>query len=160
MKKMNTKLFSKIADAHKFIKENREDGCICPCCGKVAKVYKRKLNSGMCIELITLYKLTKRSATNTFFHHTKFAKVTGGEISKLVNWGLVVEKTKDDEDITNDRISGYWKITKKGINFVENRITVKSHVYLYNNELLGFSSLNANIIDCLGKKFSYHKLMK
>lgn len=150
-------IFPLLSDAIEFVENNKSVGCICPCCNQIAKVYKRKLNSGMALELIQLYKLSKKKDT-VFFHHTEFAKLTGGEISKLSYWGLVQEKPKDEND-TDKKTSGYWSITEIGSNFVENKISIESHIYLYDAEFLGFSETKTNIIESLGKKFNYQELM-
>jgi hypothetical protein len=149
-------IFPLLSDAIAFVKKNKGDGCICPCCGQIAKVYKRKLNNGMAFELISLYKLSKLK--DDFYHHTKFAKLTGGEISKLSYWGLVIEKEKqkDEED---KKTSGYWAITEKGKLFAENKIRLKSHIFLYDAKLLGFSDTEIDIIESLGNKFNYRELM-
>ena len=34
-------------DAEQWVEDNREDGAECPCCGQLAKVYKRPLNVTM-----------------------------------------------------------------------------------------------------------------
>jgi len=154
---MTTDLFTSIEEAKTWVKKNSEIGCICPCCNRLVKVYKRKLNSGMAQELIALYLLSQNDFETKFYHHTNFAKVTGGELSKLVHWGLVSEKEND----TNDKkTSGYWGITKKGILFVENKITVEKYIYLLDAELVSLSEETTTIKDSLGSKFNYNDLIK
>ena len=43
--------------------------------------------------------------------------------------------------------------------FVENKIEIESHVYLYDAEFLGHSDTKTNVIECLGNKFNYQELM-
>ena len=62
----------------------------------------------------------------------------------------------EDADKKN---SGYWKITQKGIDFVNNKIQVPSHVHIYNGKVLGFADTTTNIIKSLGTKFSFYELM-
>lgn len=157
IKKMTTDLFTSIEEAKTWIKNNSDAGCICPCCNRLIKVYKRKLNSGMAQELIGLYLLSYNDIETKFYHHTNFAKVTGGELSKLAHWGLVSEKENNDND---KKTSGFWGITKKGILFVENKISVEKYIYLLDAELIGLSIENTTIIDSLGDKFNYNELIK
>ena len=69
----------------------------------------------------------------------------------------LIEEEIDHE--TEKKNSGYWKITKKGIEFIEQKIEVPSHVHIYNGKVLGFADTTTNIITSLGNKFSYKELM-
>jgi hypothetical protein len=157
IKKMTTDLFTSVEEAKSWIKSNSNSGCICPCCNRLVKVYKRKLNSGMAQELINLYYLSRNDEQTEFYHHTKFAKVSGGELSKLTHWGLVSEKENNEED---KKTSGFWGITEKGIRFVENKVEVEKYIYLLDAELIGYSSDTTNIVESLGNKFNYPELME
>jgi hypothetical protein len=156
IKKMNSDLFTTIEEAKMWVNQNSKIGCICPCCDRLIKVYKRKLNSGMSQELIALYELSRNDLETIFFHHTQFAKVSGGELSKLTHWGLVCEKPNSIQD---KKTSGFWGITEKGIQFVENKISVEKYIYLLDAELISYSKEKTNIIESLGNKFSYPELM-
>lgn len=155
--KMTTDLFTSIEEAKTWVKKNSETGCICPCCNRLVKVYKRRLNSGMAQEIISLYVLSYNDFEAKFYHHTQFAKVTGGELSKLLHWGLVSEKVNTIDD---KKTSGFWSITQKGILFVENKINVEKYIYLLDAELIALSQETTNIIESLGNKFNYPELMK
>jgi hypothetical protein len=155
MKKMQKQLFTTLKESIEWVSENQKDGCICPCCEQISKIYKRRLNSGMAYELIALYKI---SIFGEYVHHSRFSETTGGEISKLRYWGLVIEKPKSDDK--NTRTSGFWAITEKGIDFVLNKIKVSRHLFLYDAKFLGFSKEETNIIESLGKSFNYEELMR
>ncbi len=119
----------------------------------------------MAQELIALYSLSYNDDDSDikFYHHTKFAKVSGGELSKLKHWGLVVEKENDlDEKILDGekKTSGFWGITKKGKNFVENKISVEKYIFLLDATLIDTSeNERTNIEDALGNKFNYNEIM-
>lgn len=149
-------LFTSVEEAKNWVKKNSQTACFCPCCNRLVKVYKRKLNSGMAQELIALYCLSFKDLQTKFYHHTKFAKVSGGELSKLTHWGLVCEKPNTLED---KRTSGFWGITEKGIRFVENKISVEKYIYLLDAELISHSEETTNIIESLGSKLNYTELM-
>ena len=156
IKKMNGDLFTTIQQAKDWVNTNNETGCICPCCDRLVKMYKRKLNSGMAQELIALYILSFNDLETKFYHHTNFAKVSGGELSKLTHWGLVLEKQNNVDD---KKTSGFWGITEKGIKFVENKINVEKYIFLLDAELISYSKETTNIIESLGNKFNYSELM-
>lgn len=74
-----------------------------------------------------------------------------GDFSKLKYWGLIQP---------NEESEGFYKITQKGIDFVEGKTKVESHVMLYNNKFYGFKGNYVGIKECLKKKFNYEKLME
>ena len=157
MNRMRNNLMTMLNEGIEWVNTNKNNGCICPCCGQIAKTYKRKLNSGMAVELINLYKLSKNS-NDQWHHHSAFASVKGGEISKLLYWGLVEEMSKDSEQ-AKTKTSGYWSITQKGKMFVTRKIMVEKHIYVFDTKLLGFSDEYTDIVDSLGSKFNYQELI-
>lgn len=153
-------IFPLLSDAIEFIEKNKSNGCICPCCNQIIKVYKRALNSVMSRCLIRLYVIDKN---NNKYHHVK--KIVSGisdtgtnDFSKLKYYGFIEEQPKDSSN-TKTRTSGFWRITEKGRLFVENKTSAESHIYLCNASLLGFSETKTSIIESLGKKFNYNELM-
>lgn len=153
-------IFPLLSDAIEFVENNKSVGCICPCCNQIVKVYKRALNSVMSRCLIRLYIIDKGENE---YHHVK--KIVSGisdtgtnDFSKLKYYGFIEEKPKDNND-TKTRTSGFWKITDKGRLFVEMKSSAKSHIYLCDAELLGFSDKTVDIQETLGVKFNYHELM-
>lgn len=164
-----------LKEAKQFLRENFEKGVACPCCDQFVKQYKRKLNSGMALFLIGLYKLYKRDdkvlskTINSELHSTlqfysnkevfevMSLSVTSLDYSVLRHFGLtearVTEGTKRD--------SGHWRITGSGICFVEiyRNVSCHKYVYLYNNKRQGVSDEKITIQEALGSKFDYKELM-
>ena len=60
-----------LKEVKKDLKDAYEDGCICPCCHQHVQLYKRKLNSGMAITLLRMYKHFKVGA---YYHVKDFLK--------------------------------------------------------------------------------------
>lgn len=146
---------NKIAEAKQFLKDNFEDGCICPCCHQPVKMYKRKLNSVMSRMLIQLYFL--KDEWNHVSDIAKGISDTGtNDFSKLRNWLLIEQKKNED---SKKKTSGFWKITPLGRLFVEGKVTVPSFVNIYNTKKYGESTEMITIEDALGVKFNYQKLM-
>lgn len=151
------KLTDTLEDAKQYTREHWEKGVRCPCCDQLVKLYKRPLYGTIAVNLIRLYKLDRSQ-----YHH--IAKILlpnssgGGDFAKLIYWGLVEEQQKDEED-TVSRTSGMWKITQKGIDFVNKKTKLYSHVLIYDGRFLGLSGNEVDIKDVLGKKFNYEELM-
>ena len=133
------------------------NGATCACCGQLVKLYKRKFNSSMARDLIALYR--KTDSGYTYYHSEEIAKGnhSSREISRVLHWGLVEEQPNQHDK--NKRTSGYWRITSKGMKFVEGRNEIASHIFIYNQRLYGFSDTNISIHQALGNKFSYPELM-
>jgi hypothetical protein len=158
MEQMTSNLFTTLEEARNWLLKNKQVGAICPCCAQLVKVYKRKLNASMAVELISLYKLNKR-APDAFFHHKKFIDnwTRGGDFAKLLYWDLIQEQPKDPEQ--DKRTSGTYRITQRGIAFVERLIVIPTHCYVCTGQPLGFSEEQGDIVACLDSKFSYSELM-
>ena len=133
----------------------RKDNVHCPVCDQKVKVYRRKLNSNMVRFLISL---CAKCRDGSWVHHERLA-YKGRDYAHLRQFGLAVWKTIKD-DTSGARTSGYWKPTEEGKQFVAGRVTVPSHVLLYNNKVLGFSDEKVGVREALGKKFDYDELMK
>lgn len=142
-----------IEDAKNYLRQNFKEGVICPCCTQLVKLYSYKINSGMILVLISMYKSNKE-----WVHPLKDLKTNNGDYAKLRFWGLL--QSSSDEPEEDKKSSGFWKITDKGKKFVENSITIKEKAYLFNNKCYGFTGEEINIVQALGNKFSYSELMQ
>lgn len=153
-----------LAAARQWVLDNRREGAVCPCCDQLAKVYKRKLNQCMVYALLLIYRAQQRNAdwihAPSYLH--KNAKrgptVRGGDFAKLVHWGLIETKPESDRGDGSKR-AGYYKITSKGRDFVDGKIRLPKHVFLYASAFLGFSDESTSFRDAFGEKFNYDELM-
>ena len=141
-----------LAEARAMVEAGRDDGIACPCCGQYAKVYNRKFNANMARFLISLFR---RHEELEWVHYRK-CNFTGRDYPYVSLWGLAETNCSDE---TTKRMSGFWRLTPNGRLFVQGRIRVPSHCYLYNNEALHFSDTWTTIREALGKKFNYAELM-
>lgn len=148
-----------VSEAQDDLVLHLEEGTVCFCCGQSVKLYPRFLNSTMARGLMWL--TNEYLATNDWVDKARIGPAwiqkCGGEFAKLEWWDLIEPKPNDD---TKKRTSGIWRPTNKGIDFVYNRIYVRSPVLLYNNELFGFGGNKITIVDALTKDFDYNVLMK
>lgn len=144
-----------IKEVKEHLRENFENGTECPCCGQFVKLYKRKFGSVMARTLIRLNRMPHH------YNHVKdivqgISDTGTNDFSKMKYWGLIEEQSNDDNGKKN---SGYWAITQKGEEFVNMRLEIPSHAFVYNSTLQGFSNGYTNIIQALGNKFNYKELM-
>lgn len=147
-----------VAEARAELEKRIGDGLRCPCCGQMAKRYRRKLNSGMASGLIAFYRQV--AGLSEWVHVAKDTTLSrlGGDWAKLELWGLIESKVEDRED--NGPHSGIWRLTEKGADFVRGQIALPAHVLIYDNQMLGYDdSERVTIRDALGKKFDYEELM-
>lgn len=153
---MQKDLFGNVAreDFHAALKRGEELDC--PCCGRFAKIYKRKLYSSVAAQLIKLYRIG--GLTN--YVHVAALVATGssgvGDFSKAAYWGLIEEKEHEPDD---KKTSGYWMLTMKGSAFVRRAIKIPNYVLVYDAKVLSFEGDEVSIQDCLGEHFSYTELM-
>jgi hypothetical protein len=150
-----------LEDVRAWLLENMDRGARCHCCNQFVKVYNRKLNSGMAACLVVLNRLQKLEPGQWLYvpdlvqAHPVLAN--SREYPKLRYWGLVETRETDDPD---KKDSGYWRVTELGGEFAEGRVTIPSHVRIYDRRLLDFSGEDVDIEACLGNKFSYRELME
>lgn len=138
----------------------RRKAAKCPCCTQTVKVYPRKIYSTMARGLIELYKM---NALKPDYYHIgtieSMRQSGGGDFAKLTYWGLVEEMPKDAAQ-TNQRTSGYWRITEQGKEFVMNNLRVPEFVDVFNGNPLRMYGDPVGIQDALGKDFDYEELMR
>ena len=137
-------------------------GTHCKACDQWAKVYHNKFNSSMARTAILLYGYCKKNPDEWLHcgdyliqNHHQLKGVHG----KLCRYELM-EKNKDAEPINGAKSSGLYRMTAKGIAFVEERLTVPEYWTQYNGKTLHFDGDTIGIRDALGKHFDYKELMR
>lgn len=151
-----------LEEARAWLRERVREGATCPCCKRLAKVYKRKLNSGMAYFLIRLYRKRGFRPThiNDFIGEEKMtASMVGGVL--LHQWGLIEEIPEWEQALSQEKYkSGFYRVTKLGAQFAENRVRVNKFVYLYDNRIVRGDGDEAtvSITEALGDKFDYQEL--
>ena len=141
-----------LSEARALLRELAEEGHNCPCCGQLAKIYERKINSTMARALITLY----RHGGDADFKHCPSLPGDTHEISQFAWWGLVTDKDSRREDGGR---AGYWRLTSLGVDFVTGRATVRRLARVYDHRCLSLIGDDVGIDECLGDKFDYRELM-
>ena len=137
-----------IRQARDHMSEYFDEGTKCPCCGQFVKKYKRKLNSGMARTLTQIFK----DNPDRYVDVKEFLRSKGYKNSHdwtlLKHWGILTVR----ED-------GMYKITQMGRNFLSGFPT-HSHIYMYNNKMMGFGEGQTTISEALGEPFDLQELME
>ena len=154
-----------LEEAKAFVQHHLRDGVTCPCCGQLAKVYKRSINSTMALALCLIYQHFAKNPDHAWVHIPQFliqvkrdSTIAGGDVVKLRYWGLL-ERVVGERDDGSNRL-GHYKITEIGKQFVLGKIAVPKYVYLYNQLLLRLSEEMTTIHEALGDRFNFFELMR
>lgn len=143
-----------LADAQVWLRNRVDKGERCPCCTQFAKVYRRKINSGMARSLIRMYHISP----GDWIHLPTEIGARSREEGKLAYWGLVEEENTLRPDGGR---AGYWRITPLGHAFVLGNIALPKYARIYDGRCLGLdTSEKATIKDALGTAFDYDDLMQ
>jgi hypothetical protein len=136
-----------IRQARDHMSEHFDEGTKCPCCGQFVKKYKRKLNSGMVRTLIQIYRHHPTSYVHVKDMLKCYKYPNSHDWTLLKHWGILT---------VNDR--GMYKITQMGMAFLGGAPT-HSHIYMYNNKMMGFAGDSTTISEAYGEPFSLTELM-
>ncbi len=148
-----------LVDAKAWLRERVRKGETCPCCTQFAKVYRRKLNTGMVRVLIWLYHQPTEAGGWVDVANTAPVWVhRNREIGRLALWGFVEARSIEKGDSRKD--SGVYRITETGSTFVLGKLRVPAHALIYANRLLRLDDTSMVAVrDALGK-FDYEELMR
>ena len=116
----------------------KEHEATCPLCKETHRVYERPLNNAMVGALVFLGRV-RRDEGDKWVHVSSEAPkqlVASSEHSKLRYWDLI-EPQPPDEDSKN---RGMWRITDKGMRFLNGQISVPESILLLNGDLVGYGT--------------------
>lgn len=145
-----------LTQAQAWLRNRVNEGERCPCCNQFAKVYRRKINSGMARALVAMY----RYAGTDWLHKPTALSGLGAaarDESLLRYWSLIEEATEPRDDGGR---AGWWRVTPHGEQFLLGHATVPKYVFVYDGRLLSLDqSERVSIHDALGDRFNYGDLM-
>jgi hypothetical protein len=144
-----------LGEAREILAKKLFDGeeIICPTCTQKCKVYPRKINKTMAKTLVTMFL----AGAIHHFVHTPSLDGDTHEASQLSWWGLIEDEGSRRPDGGR---AGYWKMTKKGEQFIQGQIQVPKLAQVYDGIVYGFDDNEMiNIDDALGSPFDYKELM-
>lgn len=145
-----------LKEAKQIVFDGAQEGVDCPCCGMYVKEWKKTIISVAAASLIKLVQLFEKE--EKFYHLSEFNVLESDRnFSQLVLWDLVEAMSNDNP---HKRASGMYQPTKIGVLFAKGDVDVKKYVHTLNNRLLKSSGDRIDIVDALGKKFDYAKLVE
>lgn len=131
----------------------------CPCCGRYAQVYRRRIHHSVARQLGDMMALG--GGRERRFVHASILIPHGntgtGDIGKAAYWGLI-EKMKHVSG--QQKSSGYWRLTGHGVDFVEGRVKIMAVALVFDDEVIGFDGKEVSFLECLDVKFDYTKNME
>jgi hypothetical protein len=116
---------------------------LCECCGKVAKLYKRKLTPSHCVALLRVYFHYKHSPeVNDVLDYFEYKKLFSGEYAalqthflQLAYWDLIEAKGRLDEHGNFIREGNLYRISEQGIKYAQRERGIPKEVQLYNGKV-------------------------
>jgi hypothetical protein len=155
-----------LSEARQALQVKLDKGAECPCCGHYAKRYRRALSALMARYLIALYHLTK---DGSWVHNRDvLAQIenrgsNASDYNYLRHWGLTqpADSSREEDKKAGRKpgANGQWRITRKGMEFVEGAIRVPQRLVHVGKKIEGFSGVDITIRDALATKFDYAELM-
>lgn len=139
--------------AKNWLRERVDDGEHCPCCGQLAKVYRRQLNAAMARALIMFWRA---GATTDWVHGPTLLRGARADEGKLRYWGLLDEQYAKRDDGGR---AGWWRVTTAGARFVAGTSRVPKYALVYDGRCLGLGGEFITIHDALATRFNYDQLM-
>jgi len=152
-----------LEEARQYLHDNIREGLNCPCCGQIARVYRRKLNRIMAQSLVAFYRHATRKAgpkrREVWFHALEVLtqeapEVRGsGDYAKLRYWGL----------IETGPAGGVFCLTRLGVEFVQGRCRVPRYVHVFNDNVVQVKDDDPeppiDVREALGEGFDLKELM-
>lgn len=144
-----------------ILKMTNSKGRPCDACGRLLKVYNRRLTSLIVAGMIRLFVLMERNPS-TRYHHVRNLGVSGngGEFAQARRWGFSEEAPKEKDKDT--RTSGMWTLTSYGIDFLNLKVQAPLYAVMqWGSRHVGFSGepIDARKAVEHRNKFSYSELM-
>jgi len=150
-----------IQEAKDYLKRNYEEGVNCPCCDQLVKLYRRKFNKIMARGLISLVRAYGQSGGKPVHVHDiplddRDVRSMGGSFALLRHWSLI---KPEQAESAYKRLSGLWRPTQAGIDFVHRKTEVPEYLNMYNNKVISISTSQIGIVKALGTEFDYKQMM-
>ena len=144
-----------IGEGRDWLRERREVGAECPLCHQLAKVYRRTITSAMARALALIWH-EGGWGSRLYVHVPSVDPARGGDVAKLEHWGLLEEERTVR---TDGGRAGYWRVTRKGEDWLNGSVSVPKYARMYDGRLLSLTGPAWTVFEALGKRFDYRELM-
>jgi len=149
-----TSSFASVREA--FLKQLGLRPADCPCCGQMAKHYRRSIHRKMAVALAFLYREDQKRPGDWVNVREIYGPGLSGDYAKLRHWGLIEPKDTRTKTVNS---SGFWKITETGKNFVRNGAAIPKYAFVFDNVCLKTEGPPITFFECAGKKFDYDQVV-
>jgi hypothetical protein len=138
-------LFVTLNEGIAFVQANKEDGCFCPCCNQLVKVYSWKMYRAT---VQFLWWLSRQPEGRG--HYKTYARLYGpiSNFSTPRYWEFIVQA---------GRKTGEWQLTQDGRDFLNGKPFPK-YAYVTNATVQGYSKEQVRIRISHGEDFDYEEL--
>ena len=160
-----------LGEERERLRDHWHRGTRCACCGQNVKLYRRKLNVGMALTLLSFWRTTSRlpaghdgwlHAEDTFKDDPSLPSTARGDFPKL-RWWRLIERAEGQRPDGNPS-TGYYRLTERGRLFCQRRLHVRPAVYLYLDREYpapdGADQAPVSIVDALGTRFDYMEVTR
>lgn len=125
-----------VMEARAQVEKDLKAGCQVkdPVTGRVAQVYDRGITRKMVEVMAVIYHLTRKNPD--IYVDASSLKTRGGDYGKLRHWGLIEQGTDFKQGVLHTK--PLWRITAKGISFIEDGIEIPKKVLVFNDRRVGY----------------------
>ena len=136
----------------------------CPVCGHTSNKNILPINKTNATCLMVLYGISQKEG-NRFYHVKELEEKShlmaismngGGDFSRMRHWGFIEEMPK----VKKVRTSGYWRITDRGKEFCENKLSVSKAITVVSGTVACLTGDSITIVNLFDSPDSYYDLMK
>jgi hypothetical protein len=140
-----------LAQAQEELRAKVQGGTTCPGCGQHAQVYRRRLNSGMAFALVLLASEARKQPQEAYHVRNLLLRhgFHTGDYCYLVHWNVLSRRKPQGEE---QYPTGFFRLTSKGRAFALGQRELPSAVWLYGEQVLGFSPERVGVERALGSK--------
>ena len=135
----------------------KDKGVNCPCCGRWGKINGYQITSTQVMGMLWMLNNFRKSEWIDIGKAHKMI-LRSKPLATLRHWELVEKKPKDLKE--DKRASGLWRLTPKGRDFLRKKIALPKYAFVFNSRLVKYSKQEIDVVQALGKKFSYEEVMK
>jgi hypothetical protein len=142
-------------------------GVICPCCSRPSKLYPRHLAARTLRYIIVLARESVSASADGGWVQVNnimpnYGIKTGGEYGVYYRlWGFGEQKPLADSESGKKKHGGYWRITRRGMNFLLGRLAVPKTIWEFDGVPMKLSNetlfVGQVILD--NKGFNYAELL-
>lgn len=145
-----------LEQARQWLRDQVEDGAVCPCCSQFAKVYRRKITGSIAAVLIAMYRLHRAGQEWVYMPDLR----SRGQDEVIARHWFLIEKDEELQREDGSTRTGWWRLTATGTRFVRGELLIPKYARVYNGRRLGYDDTElVSIRDCLGTRFNYDELM-